>query len=408
MKKIIVVILISLSSITLFGQNEKTASITKEIQSKVYEKERTISIYLPPYYKEDKDLSYPVMYVFDGQAEPYGDFTYGLKNYLSMIGSLEDYIIVTIHHDNRGPELTPKAIKNKEWVNDPDFGWGKSDKLDAFLEKEIFPYINKTYRTNGFVVGVGHSLGGTYLVNTKANNKNFFHSIIAISPNLKYDLEAILDKIEKNKNLNGFWYVAIGDTGNMDNLFRPGVKRLDYMLSKRWKNKNLKIQFDYVKDADHGTIFAKALPLSFLALNEKTTFTEKALVEISKYPDFITKLEKQYNYLASWKGVKMNITKELINGWAYKLYYQDYNEKGIELLEWGMQKHPNWYNFYDSKGELLLDIGKLEEAKHAYNKAIQVAKLNTEKLDKKSLEELIKRIKDNRQIVIDKINKKTK
>lgn len=404
MKKLLTLVL-TLLCFTTQAQNRSTV-VDTTFYSTAYGKERKLSIHLPPFYGEDKKQSYPVMYVFDGQAEPFTDFVAGLNNALTLYDESEPFIIVGIYSDNRGPELTPKPEKNENWVNNPDFGWGKGDVLEQSLVEEIIPLINKTYRTNGFTVGVGHSLGGTFVLHTKANQKGIFHSAIAISPNLMWDEENMLDIFESQEiPEKGFYYLSIGDTWQVEKNFRIGVERFDYLFSKkdqdyRIENESPNEQFAFIidsnEDATHGTNFMISMPRALIELHRTMAITEDEMLEMAKKETFLDDIKKEYARLATWKGTDApNPSESQLNSIAYSLSYEELYDKAVEVLNWGIELYPNAYNLYDSKAEMLLTSEQYEESVTCYKKALQVLKENKSEISQEDYEFISDMIKEH-------------
>lgn len=125
-------------------------------------------VYLPDNY-DKSELNYPVVYVFDGQM--LFDVLVAICRYNWDI--YPPFIIVGIEQYKREQELIDQGENN---LNGNDFFYD-------ILSLKLFPMIEKNYRINSIRVGVGHSHGGSFVLNAVLNRK-FFNAVIAISPTL--------------------------------------------------------------------------------------------------------------------------------------------------------------------------------------------------------------------------------
>src|ERR1043166_372084 len=133
--------------------------------SKFLKDERPLIVYLPPGYKSNADLHYPVLYMHDGQnlfdaatsfigVEWQADET---AEKLIKAGKIPPIIIVGIYNTlDRMNEYTP--------TRDAKRGTGgKGEAYTKFVLQEVKPFIDKTYRTKhgrDDTAIAGSSLGG--------------------------------------------------------------------------------------------------------------------------------------------------------------------------------------------------------------------------------------------------------
>ena len=158
MKHLLFIYLFSIPILT-FSQS-KSEVRDYIIESKVFNEKRTISVFLPNAYNTgDSTKKFPVAYLFDGQFQPYFLMVNSIMSYYEQTQQGIPMIIVSIHAKNRWDEFVPicdgQVIKSVEGA----------DKLTLFLSNEVIPLIDSIYRTNNFKIGIGHSLGGTYVIN---------------------------------------------------------------------------------------------------------------------------------------------------------------------------------------------------------------------------------------------------
>lgn len=149
-----------LSNHRAFGQSEKDSEIylKSELYSEVLGETRTFHIGLPDSYHTSNDKSYPIMFLLDGYT--HFKTTSGIVHFLSsdLTGNnmAPEKIVVAIDNIDRERDFTVTKIKTVR----PNTMGGDRDFL-AFIEKELIPYIDDTYRTETYRILPWHSLGGT-------------------------------------------------------------------------------------------------------------------------------------------------------------------------------------------------------------------------------------------------------
>jgi predicted alpha/beta superfamily hydrolase len=147
-----------------FGAPFGKLTIVPKFESPQLHNSRSLRIYLPASYEENKAKRYPVLYMHDGQnlfdakTAAYG-VEWGVDetvNRLVATGAMDEVIVVGIDNTpDRIPEYTPCC--------DPKYGGGKLDAYEAFVVDTVKPYVDKTWRTlpgKESTAIMGSSLGG--------------------------------------------------------------------------------------------------------------------------------------------------------------------------------------------------------------------------------------------------------
>jgi hypothetical protein len=143
-------------------------------------------ISLPENYYTSKQ-SYPVLYVLDGWHFPLMAF---LQNNNIYSRRMPPVIIVNIGQlpasdvmDLRARDFSPTPIPQSLGG-----GGGGADMFLDFLEHELIPFIDRTYRTNPADRGLlGHSMGGKFALYALEQRPGLFQRIVAASPALFTD-----------------------------------------------------------------------------------------------------------------------------------------------------------------------------------------------------------------------------
>jgi hypothetical protein len=198
--------------------NEKICIGEKiKITSTILGHEREIYIYLPSGYKQSNQ-TYPVIYTTD--AESSFMLMTSMFDIFPKGGIIPNAIVVGI--TNRGQQeryldFAP-VIKDK-----PESG--RAELFINFFEKELFPYIEKNYRTQSFRILYGHSFLGMFSCHIFLTHPELFNGYIVSSPDLRW----INDEID-NSNVKlsrpTFVYISKGSDERPSSEINSFVKML--------------------------------------------------------------------------------------------------------------------------------------------------------------------------------------
>lgn len=161
-----------LSTTTLFGQEIKIG-FKDSIHSTILNESRKFIISLPKGYDES-DKSYPVIYRLDGDLDLYTE-TVGIVNRLTYIDELvPEMIVVMIENTNRNRDMMP--TNTSFFKSEPG-----AEKFKEFIENELIPYINSSYKTTNQRVLCGQSLSAIFTLYCFLTSPGSFDSYIACS-----------------------------------------------------------------------------------------------------------------------------------------------------------------------------------------------------------------------------------
>ncbi|TCD28318.1 alpha/beta hydrolase [Pedobacter psychrodurus] len=280
MNKAFLILLLTFSTAVVFGQKNKSTDTAKskpfvlglidEIQSKELAEKRILNIYLPEGYKQNDTTKYPVIYLLDGSADE--DFIHivGLVQFNSFewVNQVPKSIVVGIATVDRKRDFTFHTSIEGDKKRYPTTG--HSDKFISFIEKELQPYIQAKYKTNANKTLIGQSLGGLLATEILIKRPAIFNKYIIISPSLWWDNGSLLNQDSEIKE-NTFKqqtdvYIAVGKEGLTPTEI-PRVMEVDANLLtekiKGFKNKSVKVYFDFLPQENHATIMHQAVSNSF-------------------------------------------------------------------------------------------------------------------------------------------------
>jgi predicted alpha/beta superfamily hydrolase len=366
---------------------------TITIPSKVFNKTRKIKVVLPDGYKDYPNTTnnYMVVYLFDSQSEDFFNFYKTTIDYLTKQGYLQPVILVGIASENRQFEFTPKAQTTAGLANFRKSGG--ADSLALHLKNEVMPVIFSKYRCYNYNVGIGHSLGGTFLINSLIAFPELFNAVIAISPNLQYDDEQIVNRFDSPdvaKSLNHkYLYIAHGSGDKYEDQFRIGSEKIHNMLIKK-QITGLRWQFKNMDNDSHGTTPLEGVFKGLVDMERQFNMPNSQIEKLynDKSKPFIESIKDYYVNASNWGGIKVPRVY-IINNLAYNLYYQKRIKESIEVFKWGLTLYPDDVNLYDSIGEILQNTGDKKEAKSYYLKGVAVVKKQKAPLDQKTYNNLI-------------------
>lgn len=167
-------------------------SLKSDIAGQEYE----LLIHLPGNYEQQKEKTYPVLYLLDAQWDfPLVTGLYGSQYYDGFIPGL---IIVGITWGGRDPN--PGQLLFRDFTpavqNGPP-GTGNAEKFLSFIKKELIPYIDSKFRTKkDDRVLVGSSLGGLFTLYALYSDPSLFSRYILTSPALQWG-NSIIQEYEK-------------------------------------------------------------------------------------------------------------------------------------------------------------------------------------------------------------------
>ena len=237
-----------------------------QLNSKILHEIRTLNIYLPEGYNSKDTMTYPVVYLLDGSADE--DFIHitGIYQFYTFpwIDLVPKSIIVGIATVDRRRDYTlPTTIQSDKKLYPTT---GHSETFIDFIEKELQPYIEHKYKASSSKTIIGQSLGGLVATEILFEKPFLFNKYIIVSPSLWWDNGSLLEKTTSalkdysGKNIDV--YIGVGKEGLTPTKV-PRVMEVDANLLNekisRFKNKNLKVSFDYLPGENHATILHQAV-----------------------------------------------------------------------------------------------------------------------------------------------------
>lgn len=273
-------ILILFGNLSLAQSNKPVKPVTLgeayELQSAQLSEKRILNIYLPEGYNSADTAKYPVIYLLDGGMDE--DFVHivGLVQFNSFpwIARIPKSIVVGITNKDRKRDFTFATSVKSDKDKYPTTGG--SEKFISFIEKELQPFIQSSFKTNNSKTIIGESLGGLLATEILFTKPYLFDKYIIVSPSIWWDNGSILKRQAdiSDKQMKGkvSIYIGVGKEGLAPSE-EPHVMEVDANLLKEkiegFHNPNINVFFDYLPDENHATIAHQAVFNAFKKLYQK-------------------------------------------------------------------------------------------------------------------------------------------
>lgn len=197
--------------------------------------------------------AYPVLYVLDGWHFPLMAY---LQNNNRFSLRMPPVIMVNISHGDdatrlRARDFTPTRIESLK-------GSGGAAAFLAFLEGEIIPFVERTYRTIPTDRAIlGHSLGGLFALYAMEQRPALFQRIVAASPARLEVNQAMLASFDRLKASGATVRLDIskGDEEPGDEPVAAFVKALEAA-----KVANVEIRHTIYRGENHNSVRLASFP----------------------------------------------------------------------------------------------------------------------------------------------------
>jgi predicted alpha/beta superfamily hydrolase len=368
MKKISLLLIVSLLQISICAQDSIIIGKYKKIDSKILGGKVTYLEHLPDGY-ENSNKDYPVMFMMNGQIIPaFANAAATLDNLSN--DRIPDMILIGIANE---------GVAGNYWSCPDDSGFvSGGEKFHAFLEKELIPEIKKNYRTNDFKILAGQSNTGLYVIYNLLFYPDLFNAYIVASPMFDFCPDFFLNRtksfLKENTDKNKKLYVSYGDMdyvevmGHIDN-FKELLKE---------SSESLKWKVDLIENTGHVPLITINNALLFF-FSEFTLTAERKKLSVSDIDTHYDKLSREYGFTVKPKAAALfDLAIDLKNGKKF--------DEAIEWFKYLISLYPRSETYFFFLGQTYQEKGDIESAKVNYNESLKIdsayarAKIALEKL----------------------------
>ncbi len=336
-----------------------TVGQTHSIHSTVLDEGREYQVYLPDSYDWAEDRHYPVLYVLDGQKH----FVHSAASvgFLAAQGEIPEMIVVAITSTARLRDYT-----QTDWA-DHWTGGGGAKNFKLFLSSELLPTIDRTYRTDGFRILAGSSLGGQFALYCLSSEPGLFQAHFAFTPSLLWDNNLPQRSLEQSfattESLQGFLYVARSDdTGGFLADYEKLVQTLMTKSPRkfRWHSRPF-------PQETHGSVPLLAQIDALRNLYAGYRFHDDLL------PLGFEFAQQHFKDVSETVGTPLAIPEHVTNSLGYAALSEGRTEDAIEMFKLNVEAYPNSANAFDSLADAYAAAGDWANALESSSRAVVVA-----------------------------------
>lgn len=400
LSRLLVVVIVVLFNQNIFSQSSENQFIQLEIEltdsiySNILNESRDYWVKLPENYNPNSSVKYPVVFLLDG---------FSLKNNLESVYDnymghyLPDMILVGIsNRANRTRDLTISQVKSRRG-SAMNVHTGGADNFRQFIEKELIPYIDKTFPTTNYRTLIGHSYGGLFALNMLINNSNVFRNYIAIDPSIEWDNQLLLKQAQeklKTQNYTGkSLYVSLAteqlhmwdERVTIDNvmedtseftLFARSIIEFSNLVRSSQKQHGLNFLWNVYPEDLHGTV-----PLPSIRDGLIFCFKWFQFKSPQKYNNPETTVQELQELLKKQEIIYANelgysvppMIEELFIGYGYMNLQMAQPEKALMFFNLAVKHYPNSANGYDALADYYTENNDKAEALKNANKAYKLS-----------------------------------
>ena len=366
MGALVILVLCSSASLAQYGGGSP-AKLT--IKSTVLGEDRTILVRTPQGYDTNK-TAYPVLYMTDGDAQI--GHTSSTIEFLARNGRMSDMIVVGITNTDRTRDLTPTKATGPNSAQFPTAGG--ADNFLKFIETEVIPEIEKSYRVRPYRVLAGHSFGGLFVVHALITRPELFNSYIAVSPSLQWSDEATLKRAEEFfKNRKELHVTLFTSLGNEPGDIGKAFEEFRQLLAKN-QIKGFEFEAQQMMDEDHGSVVLRSHYLGLRKVYDGWQVPRDPAT--GAVAGGLKAADEHYKWLSQKFGYSIPTPEGVVNQIGYQYLQGGAPDEAIATFKANVERYPNSANVYDSLAEAYEKGGRLELATPLYEKAKTLGQQN--------------------------------
>ncbi len=370
-KNIIVVIFFLIGIHQIKSQDVDQIVIgTKHIlQSNILNEAREYWVSLPESYNNEGSSykSYPVLIVLDGNSH-FRSIT-GMVNYMSSGYNgntrIPEMIVVAIQNVDRRRDFTPdKIITKRENTS------GGGENFLSFLEDELIPELDQTYRTDPYRILFGHSLGGLLATHAYMKEKTLFNAFIAVDPSFgTWDAVTMDEKLDAvtDNSFERFIYIATANWGKRNSRNRDRHVRLYEALNSKCESE-FPGKLEYFENENHGSV----PPIAFY--NGISVIFDGYGIYYRDVENTV-QLSQHFQSLSERLSWEFKPPEYLVNRIGYRMLRsrnENDQSKALSFFRLNTENFPSSFNAFDSLGEAHENLGDTENAIDNYEKSLEL------------------------------------
>jgi predicted alpha/beta superfamily hydrolase len=342
------------------------------LHSKILGEEREVFISVPVSYTQGNQR-YPVLYLTDAQWQ--FDQSRTSAAFLARNSLIPEVIVVGVANSDRTRDLyATKADFKQNGRTIPFPTSGKADQFLEFLEKELIPWIESTYRTAPLRILAGHSAGGNFALHTIRVRPGLFQAIIAASPWLAWDnaseLKQLVPFLESTEVKTRVLFVTSANEG-------PEMKgNIETLISAVHAHKDASLRWNSATypQENHDSTVIKSYYDALRMVFDGWSFPRDTRTNL-----LIGSLEDVKAHYARF-GERLGYTQlspeEIVNELGYQLLGMKALDQSLAVFRYNTEIYAQSANVWDSLADALEQTGDTEDALASCRKAVSLAEAN--------------------------------
>jgi predicted alpha/beta superfamily hydrolase len=336
------------------------------LASKVLGEERALLVSFPDSYARTANR-YPVLYLTDGETQ-FGH-TSATASFLARNGFMPEVIVVGIVNTDRVRDLAPSR--------DAQFPTsGGADRFLDFLEKELVPHVESSYRTAPFRIFAGHSAGGNFALHAMRVRPELFQAVVAVSPWLVWDKRRGLPPLTaflaggaaKTRAL----FITSGDEGpEMQDVLAQVTSAL-----RAGGPKGLRWATAHYPDETHGSVVLRSHYAALRMIFDGWALPVDPATE--RLVGSLDDVKKRYAELSERLGFAVAPPEGSVNRLGYQALAQKQLPVALAFFRFNAKTYPESANAYDSLGDALEASGALDDALASFARAAELGEKNAD------------------------------
>lgn len=345
------------------------------LHSKILGEDRTVFLSVPASYAQGTQR-YPVLYLTDAQFE--FDQSRSSAAFLARNGLIPEVIVVGVTNKDRTSDFyATKADFKAPGRTIPFPNSGHADQFLEFIEKELIPWVDSTYRTTPLRILAGHSAGGYFALHAMRVRPALFQAIIATSPWLAWDdareLKQLVPFLESAELKIRVLFVSYANEehqagpemkANVETVIRALRARKDASL--RWASA-------FYPDEDHETTSVKSYYDALRMIFAGWSFPRDTQNRLKGSLDDV---KAHYARFGERLGYTQLPPEDIVNELGYQLLGMKALDQSLAAFRYDTEIYPQSANVWDSLADALEQAGKTDDALASCRKAVSLAEAN--------------------------------
>ena len=329
------------------------------IHSQILDEDRLLFVHLPRAY-EDTQLAYPVMYLLYVDLYNYFADAAIITEKLGGTGEIPPVIIIGVANTHRYRDLLPVETRGRS-------GTGKAENFLRFLEEELIPHVDKSYRTKNFRILAGPQAAAVFSLYTLITKPGLFNAFLSENPFMNPENAAFLypkaeQFFKKTDSLKSFVYIKC-ETNERPQDLEYAEKLARILESEKPEGFRYKVEFREPSGYFIAPMpFQKGLRTLFARHKLPKDFQTNTVNDIVDYYD---KLSEEYSFKVDPPSLMLTFEGD-------KLTEQRKIGEAITLFEHQLNLYPKSLNALMRLGEIYRGMGNFEKARHYYQAFLDI------------------------------------